>query len=62
MDHLRADIVLFTTAAHFEDDFRLSVIKTPKSLSSFVVDSLESFIKQYCSLLLCPKCETFHLC
>ena len=41
LDHLRADIVLFTAAAHCEDGFRLSVIKTPKYLSSFVVDNLD---------------------
>ena len=42
LDHLRADIVLFTAAAHCEDGFRLSVIKTPKSFSSFVVDNFVS--------------------
>ena len=45
MDHLRSDIILFTDAAHCEDGFRLSVINTPKYFSSFVVDTLESFIK-----------------
>ena len=38
---LRAGIVLLTAAAHCEDGFRLSVIKTPKSFPLLVVDNLD---------------------